>query len=149
MSVTVGQAHDTILECAKQFPSIKDEDIEVIRYAVVNNLKIRDILMGLPSEVGLDGAGRFVLHLAKTIEDMQDKVPFLTVLSAYAREKGDDELSESIVDFVLELNPEYSLANLLKRTYEAGWAPENYATMRNELHPKNESELQNMRDTEI
>jgi len=51
-------------------------------------------------------------------------------------ERGDGALAVRALERAELDDPEYTLAKLLRRTFAAGWPPENFAKMRAELHPK-------------
>ena len=60
----------------------------------------------------------------------------MTLFAELAYERGEGALALRSLERALEDNPDYQLAKLLRRTYAAGWPPENFKAMRSELHPK-------------
>jgi hypothetical protein len=84
---------------------------------------------------GAQGAVDFITAILPLVEE-GERSAFYTLLSAFYYEVGDKELAYvSLVQAQL-LNPDYSLAKLLDRIFKAGWNGAEFATMRNELHPK-------------
>jgi hypothetical protein len=62
--------------------------------------------------------------------------PIACVVAAMAYEGGDGALAQKALDRAFADDEKYPLAALLRRVFNAGWPPESFAQMRNELHPK-------------
>ena len=108
---------------------------EVVAFAVNNDLQVRDYVLGLlPETLTAEGAISFVTDLLPLVAEA-DRVPFYTLLSAYYHEAGDTDLAHASLFTAQSLNPDYSLASLLSRAFNAGF-PLNLVEMRSELHPK-------------
>ena len=84
-----------------------------------------------------------------SLVDGLDKVPYISILSAFQFENGDTEGALEMVGNALEMNSEYPLAKLLKRVYLAGWPVDSFTQMRNELDPKVRSKAFEMKDITI
>lgn len=59
-----------------------------------------------------------------------------TLYAELAYEIGEVEVARQFLERALEVDPDYQLAKLLRRTYAAGWLPDHFKVMRSELHPK-------------
>lgn len=112
---------------------------------LVNNpesMTNRDWYLGLPMETeNLENATNFTLAVLEASEIEKDmphvgQVPLLTCLGMFTWELGLNHVAESLVKLALGLNPEYSLAQLAARIFEANWPGESLKTMRDELHPQ-------------
>jgi len=116
---------------------ISDEDMENIKTALVGgNLTVRDYFMGM----ALD-------YPTQTTEDILEAVALLstylpagwrqstyTICSAYAYRIGDKDRANKFLDLAFTDAPDYPLAKLLKRVYEAGWNEGMFTQMSLDLH---------------
>jgi hypothetical protein len=57
-------------------------------------------------------------------------------LSAFYYEIEANDSAEATLQIALQIDPDYALAKLLKRVYEAGWENAEIAGMRKSLHHK-------------
>lgn len=136
--ITYGSALDAINALVDEFQTNKAlsaDNAEVVSFAINNDLQVRDYLLGLPDTLTAQGSVQFITDLLPLVAEA-DRVPLYTVLSAYYFEAGDNELAHASLFTAQSLNPDYSLASLLSRVYSAGWVPEAFVSMREELHPK-------------
>jgi len=62
--------------------------------------------------------------------------PIACIVAAMAYENGDGALAQKALDRAISDDEQYPLAALLRRVFNAGWPPESFAQMREELHPK-------------
>jgi len=136
--ITVGQALVTINDSIAQFTRegvISSEAVDQITYAIAKDIQLRDYLLGLPAEgYTLKECGTF-LNYCLSLMDKNKAHPILTILSAYMYESGAPAVFYmGMLDKALELEPEYSLAMLLKRVFRAGWSVEEWQDMRSQLH---------------
>ena len=69
------------------------------------------------------------------------RAPVATLLALLRYESGDRAGASAALELSLCDDPHYSLAQLLQKTFAAGWPPEAFTTMRHELHPKLRAEL--------
>lgn len=136
--ITRGLAIDALDALIDQFAKnepLSADNAEVVSFAVNNDLQVRDYLIGgLPETLTAEGAISFVTDLLPLVAEA-DRVPFYTLLSAYYHEAGDTDLAHASLFTAQSLNPDYSLASLLSRAFNAGF-PLNLVEMRSELHPK-------------
>ena len=97
-------------------------------------LQFRDFLMGVGyTEKPKDKVTTY-LALLNDILDEHNAVPTITVLSSYMYEMNNKELAESYLEKALEIDPDYNLANLLRRVYDQGWPSETFVNMGKQLH---------------
>jgi hypothetical protein len=59
--------------------------------------------------------------------------PIACIVGALAYESGDGALAQRAIDRALEEDPDYSLANLLRRVFTAGFSPSVFTTMTDDL----------------
>ena len=64
-----------------------------------------------------------------------------SIFAILSYERGDGALAHRALDRALANDSQYSLALLLRRTFSAGWPPEAFCKMREELHPKISEEI--------
>jgi hypothetical protein len=62
--------------------------------------------------------------------------PVATIFAAIAYERGDGAIAHRALDRAEIDNPDYAMTGLLRQVFSSGWAPESFAAMRAELHPK-------------
>lgn len=101
----------------------------------LNDLTIRDYAIGVASDeiqADLFAMWRWLL----TIAPKGFIAAPATLYAELAYEMGDAGLALRSLERALEDDSDYQLAKLLRRTYAAGWLPENFKVMRSELHPK-------------
>ena len=115
--------------------SLDAADFADIVAGVNKNLQIRDYLMGLPMTYTLEESLAIVQFFRNNLDaDDENLIPFSTIAGAFYYELGDKSLADLLNSHGLKAH--YPLAGLLDRVYSAGWPAENFATMRDELHPK-------------
>jgi hypothetical protein len=118
--------------------------LDIIGYAVANDLQIRDYLLGYALETGdIKTAIGYVNHLIEQGIQEQYRHAFYTVLSSLHYTNDDRDLAQLALDEARALVPNYALANLLVRVYGSGWPSPAFMAMTHELHPK---VLQNLVD---
>jgi tetratricopeptide (TPR) repeat protein len=96
-------------------------------------LQLRDFLLGLFTEKPKDKVVSY-LALLNDILDENYAVPTITVLSSYMYEMEQSDTARELLNKALEIDPEYALANLLDRAYNAGWPAHFLTDMSNNLH---------------
>ena len=149
--ITIGDAFNALDKAITEWVSsdIADtNDIEIINEAVKADLNFRDILTGLPNHYELDKCSGFIAYFASLVDGL-DKVPYISILSAFQFENGDTEGALEMIGNALEMNSEYPLAKLLKRVYLAGWSVDSFTLMRNQLDPKVRLKALEMKDITI
>ena len=111
------------------------QHIAEVAVATNENIQIRDFLMGVQLEKNIDYVGAYVSLLGNAIK--KDKViPLATVYCGLLYQVGEQEDAKEFLSHVLELDPKYSLALLLRRVFAANWEPENFKNMAEQLHEK-------------
>jgi len=137
-TLTRGEALNTIDFAIEQFINeieIEDNMLEVITYAVNNDLQIRDYFLGLPNDFPMQVCVDFVNYLSR-LTNAENCYAYDTISAMYHIEKGNNELASTLLDGAEIANPNYNLIKLAKRVISAGWNGEALATMRSELHSK-------------
>lgn len=123
--------------------------LDIIGYAVTNELQLRDYLVGYTEESkDFMTAFEYIAFLTENVTE-QHRAPFHAVLAMYQYEvelKADAMLS---LTQCLTLNPSYSLGLLVKRIIEAGWPTDSLSQMRSELHPKVLEAINDIADRKI
>ena len=114
---------------------LNDSTVEVIVFAVNNDLQIRDYLIGLPNSYTLEQCSEFVDYLARMAGD-ENRYAFDTVNAMYNYELENTKACQRLITQAYEANPDYSLTKLVQRVLQAGWPSTSFASMRNELAPK-------------
>ncbi len=101
----------------------------------MSDVQVRDYALGVHSEDTYDlyfTMWRELLRLAPP----GFVAPIACIVAAMAYEGGDGALAQKALDRAIGDDEKYPLAALLRRVFNAGWPPESFAQMRNELHPK-------------
>jgi len=112
-------------------------DLDVIGYAVANEVQLRDYLLGYSLEAGdLRNALGYVNHLIEQGISENNRHAFYTVLCALHLQNDDRELATLALDEAKALKPSYALTLLLNRVIGAGWPTPAFRAMTYELHPK-------------
>jgi hypothetical protein len=114
-------------------PSAKH--IAEVTIATNENLQIRDFLMGVQLEKDIDYVGQYISLLGNvTVKDKA--IPLATIFCGYLYQVEEIEQAKNMLVEVLVINPEYSLAKLLSRVFDSGWAPSEFSKMAQQLHHK-------------
>ena len=118
---------------------ISDQDLDNIKTALVGgNLIVRDYFMGMM----LDYPDKTTDELLEAIALLSTYLPdgqrqsLYTVCSAYAYRRGEKDRANQFINLAFTDEPDYPLATLLKRVYEAGWSEEMFTRMALDLHSK-------------
>lgn len=111
--------------------------LDVIGYAVANDVQLRDYLLGYALECGdLQNAIGYINHLIEQGIAEHNRHAFYTVLATLHLQNDDRELASLALDEAMALAPNYSLTLLLKRVIGSGWPTPAFRAMTYELHPK-------------
>jgi hypothetical protein len=135
-TLTRGEALDTVDFAIEQFINeieIEDGMLEVITYAVNNDLQIRDYFLGLPNEFKMQVCVDFVNYLSR-LTNAENCYAYDTISAMYHIELGNTELAKTLLSGAENANPDYNLTKLAKRVISAEWSGEMLANMRNDLH---------------
>jgi hypothetical protein len=111
------------------------QHIAEVAIATNENLQIRDFLMGVQLETQIDFVGEYISLLGNVIEK-EKAIPLATIFCGYLYQIEQKEYASEFLDNVLEINPEYSLAILLKRVFNSEWPPSELKKMAEMLHTK-------------
>ena len=111
------------------------QHIAEVAIATNENLQIRDFIMGMHLEKDIDYIGEYISLLGNVI--VKDKaIPLATIFCGYLYQVEEIEEAKTMLLQVLTLNPEYPLAKLLSRVFDAQWAPSEFTKMAQQLHSK-------------
>lgn len=144
-TLTLGEALQTIEASFDNVLSdiaLNDSTIEEITYAVNNALWIRDYLVGLPADKGMTNSIKFINYLSSRVP-ASDRFAYDTVMAIFQYEQGNKEISEHLLELASEVNPNYSMAKLIKRVLQANWPTTEFATMRSQLAGSVKNDLSN------
>ena len=112
-------------------PSAKH--IAEVAIATNANLQIRDFIMGVQEEKDINYVGEYIALLGNVI--VKDKaIPLATVFCGYLYQTEETEKAKTMLLEVLTLNPDYALAKLLSRVFEAEWPAGEFSKMAQKLH---------------
>ena len=137
-TLTRGEALHTVDFAIEQFINeieIEDGMLEVITYAVNNDLQIRDYFLGLPAQFDMQVCVDFVNYLSR-LTNAENCYAYDTISAMYHIEKGNNELALTLLDGAEIANPNYNLIKLAKRVIAAEWPGSSLKTMREDLHSK-------------
>jgi hypothetical protein len=111
------------------------DDVVIAHYGVMNNLQLRDYLMGAPTAYPLDHCITAISKIVNVCNDKElDSYAFDTVSASFHFEQGNK--AQALLMLSVALHKDYSLAKLIARVILGG-APSNLlAAMRAELHSK-------------
>ena len=109
--------------------------IAQVTVAANENLQIRDFLMGVQLEKDIDFVGEYVQLLSEVVTKEQ-AVPLATIFCGYLYQLSAVDTAKIMLDEVISINPDYALAKLLKKVFDAQWPPASFAQMAQELHHK-------------
>ena len=124
--------------------------LDIIGYAVANDVQLRDYLLGYSLETGdIKTAIGFLNHLIEQGISEHNRHAFYTVLSALHLQNDDRDLATLALDEAKALKADYSLAGLLTRVIGAGWNTMMFRAMTAELHPQVLANLANDADKVI
>jgi len=111
------------------------QHIAEVAIATNDNLQIRDFIMGVQQEKDINYVGEYIALLGNVIT--KDKaIPLATVFCGYLYQTEEIEQAKTMLLEVLTLNPDYALAKLLNRVFDAQWAPSEFSKMAQMLHSK-------------
>jgi hypothetical protein len=143
-TTTIADAKIAIDELVADFRDIKaiaESDIALANEAIESNIQLRDYALGL---FGIEMSAKSAIQLLDILNDYKEGVALTTLRATYKYEAGEDYQTD--LQRALELDSNYSLANLIKRVTMAGWPESSFAQMRKELHPKVEEWLMEHED---
>lgn len=137
-TITIKQASQAINFLATNFMETNEldvESLEIASRAISKDLELRDYFLGMPSDFGLDFMVRLAEKMLPNIE-ATERPAIYTCYSAFLYERGETDRAFLALSEAQDLEPEYPLAGLLTRVYQAGMSAEMFGKMRSELHPK-------------
>jgi hypothetical protein len=126
---------DLLLDEFRLGHGIREEILAARMIGRMSDVHIRDYALGVHSEESFDlyfTMWRELLRLAPP----GFIAPLACIVAAMSYESGDGALAQKALDRAIADEPGYPLAGLLRRVFNAGWPPQSFAQMRQELHPK-------------
>ncbi len=115
--------------------SISDSELIAKFVLDLNDLTIRDYAFGITTQESLEVLWEFWLWTLR-ITPIGFRAPIATIFAVLSYERGEAAIANQSLEIAFIDNPQYSMANLLKRTFDAGWPASAFESMRRELHPK-------------
>ena len=137
-TLTRGEALHTVDFAIEQFINeieIEDNMLEVITYAVNNDLQIRDYFLGLPAQFDMQVCVDFLNYLSR-MTNMNECYAYDTISAMYQIELENTEFAKSLLAIAEVANPNYNLIKLAKRVIAAEWPGSELTQMREQLHSK-------------
>lgn len=134
MIVTRREAVELIERSIQSNVILEDSDLEIVVFAANEDVQVRDWLMGLPIKHGISESIDWLTKIASKLT-MEDSVPFLAVQASLHYENNETDKAKSVLKYVKNVNPEYTLAILLTRVFDSKWPGESFTMMRRELQP--------------
>lgn len=112
-----------------------DDHIAEVVAGIQKDIQLRDFVLGLPSERKIQDVNSYLVCLMDSIPD-EFKAPVASILAANLYSMEDVDSAKEVLNTALINDPQYSLANLLKRVFNSNWPAEAFTAMTMELHPK-------------
>lgn len=111
------------------------DHIAEIAAGMQKDIQLRDFVLGLPSERKIEDVNTYLAYFMDSVPD-EFIAPVGSVLAAnlYSLEQKDS--AKELLAKVREVDPSYSLAQLLNRVFNSGWPAGAFKEMTIELHPK-------------
>lgn len=115
MTLTMKDGYDLIHEVFNTFMDSGDvSEVEATNVAyVLCNVQLRDYMLGMAHEKGIDYVGGFLERISYKAEKKHIP-PVLSVLGCYYLEAGEEERSNVAISTALEMWPNYPFAKLVK-----------------------------------
>jgi hypothetical protein len=113
----------------------QDQALSALVLASLSDIQVRDFALGSHEEATINIYWAMWLYLLR-IAPAGAIAPVASLLAAVSYERGEGALAHRSLDRALEDDPTYSLATLLRRVFSAGWPPQSFCQMRQDLHPK-------------
>jgi hypothetical protein len=110
--------------------TLSNDDTAALIFALNTDLQVRDYAMGL-----LKATDNYYMAWYS----LMNRAPkgYKSAQACLASNvRYEQKLKADAIMLLVNADKEYPLAKLLTRVYAAGWAPESFADMRAELHPK-------------
>ena len=113
------------------------EDRELVARVIgrLSDIQVRDFALGSHTDESVESYWAMWRDLLR-IAPRGFVAPIASLFAALAYERGEGALAHKALDRALHDDDQYSLAQLLRRVFTAGWPPQSFTAMRAELHPK-------------
>jgi len=135
-------ALDSLLDSFQDSRMLEETAIKTATIGIAESVQIRDYALGA---IGISLDSEDALAFITAIQLLgQDSAALEAIRGAYLYELGQTAEAGKALDKALELVNGHSLSLLLRRVMSAGWPSTEFASMRNELHPKVEAGLKDL-----
>jgi hypothetical protein len=111
------------------------QHIAEVAIATNENLQIRDFLMGVQLETDLEFVSEYIQLLGNVIVK-EKAIPLATVFCGFLYQIDEREEASEFLNKILDVKPDYPLAKLLRRVFDAEWSPSEFKRMAELLHSK-------------
>lgn len=139
-TVTIKEVSQAINLLATNFMESNEIDtelLEVVTKGITSEkgLALRDYVLGMPEDFGIGFMTNFAEALLERTPE-ESSYAIKTILACFYYEGLEINKAKKCLAEVMDKNPTYPLATLLKRVFDSGWSPESFFNLRKELHPK-------------
>lgn len=130
--------------------TIDTASLAIAEYATTTDVLFRDYLMGMPTDYGT----QHLINLSdKLLEDLDEGSHFAVMLNtlkaSWLYEQGEIEKGDTALTNALKGYVTYSLAQLLVRATQSGYAQEVCTGNREKIHPKVVAEIKSKLDEKV
>jgi hypothetical protein len=115
--------------------TLTDKTLLALVLTRLHDLQVRDFAMGMTTDENialLASLWRAIVPIAPA----HYIAPVAVLYSVTCYELGDSAGSQAALDTALADDSKYPMAKLLRRVYAAGWPPQSFRQMRQDLHPQ-------------
>ena len=129
------RAIDTLCERYSEMGIAQAPELVALVLTRLRDLRVRDYAMGISTPENFEALWsmwRWLLRIAPT----GYVAPVAVIFALLTYERGEGARAQRALDRAFADEPGYPMAKLLRRTFAAGWSPESFTQMREELHPK-------------
>ena len=114
-------------------PSAKH--IAEVVIATNENLQIRDFILGMECEKDIEDIKNYISIFLNVVAK-EKVVPLATIFCKYLYQTNSISFAKKYLDSILEQQPDYNLAKLMKSAFNQGWSPEVFINISKDLHTK-------------
>ena len=129
------RAIDTLCERYSEMGIAQAPELVALVLTRLRDLRVRDYAMGISTPENFEALWsmwRWLLRIAPP----GYVAPVAVIFALLTYERGEGARAQRALDRAFADEPGYPMAKLLRRTFAAGWSPESFTQMREELHPK-------------
>ena len=119
---------------------IVDQDLIALVLGSMVDLQVRDYAMGITTADNLNKLNDLWAFLTN-LAPKGAIAPVATLWATTHYELGNTAIALEALEIAFNDDSDYALTKLIMRVINAGWQPEMFTAMRNELHPKVVAEI--------